>query len=297
MSKKRKPSPAIFLIPLAFIGVLGALVWGTNVAVLNPKGAIAQEQFNILIFAALLSLVVVIPVFGLTFYIARKYRAGNTKAEYSPDWDHSRLAETIWWAIPIALVTVLAVITWKTAHSLDPFRPIQSDKKPITVQVVALQWKWLFIYPEQDIAVVNQVQFPVGTPVNFEITADAPMNSFWIPQLGGQIYAMAGMQTKLHLIADEAGTYNGSSANISGSGFAGMRFKAKATSQADFDKWVQSAKASPDMLTMDVYDELAEQSTDNPVAYYSSRDENLYNTIITKYMTPGMRTTENHHGH
>lgn len=297
MSKKRKPSPAIFLILVAFVAVLGALVWGTNVAILNPKGAIAQEQFNLLVFASLLSLVVVIPVFGLTFYIARKYRADNKKAKYSPDWDHSRLAETIWWGIPIALITILAVITWKTTHSLDPFKPIQSDKKPITVQVVALQWKWLFIYPEQDIAVVNHVQFPVDTPVNFEITADAPMNSFWIPQLGGQVYAMAGMQTKLHLIADEAGTYSGSSANISGSGFAGMRFKAKASSQADFDTWVLSAKESSTALTMDTYEDLAEQSTDNPISYYSSTDKNLYTTIIMKYMTPGMRDTKDRHDH
>lgn len=294
MSKKRRPPVAIGVIS-ALIILLGALVWGANVAVLNPRGSIAQEQFDLIIFTALLSLVVVVPVFALTFFIAWKYRASNTKAKYMPEWDRSRIAETVWWLIPLGLITILAVITYVTSHKLDPFRPIVSDKKPITIQVIAMEWKWLFIYPEQDIATVNHVQFPVNTPVNFEITSDAPMNSFWIPQLGGQIYAMAGMETKLHLVADRAGKYQGSSANISGPGFAGMRFTAQASSQADFDAWVASVKRSPTRLDKDSYDALATPTQEHPVVYYSSREKELYGTVIMKYMVPGMLQTEHHH--
>ena len=132
-----------------------------------------------------LSLIVVIPVYIMLFLFAWKYREGNTKAKYSPDWDHSALLETIWWTVPLLLITILSVVTWNSSHDLDPFRPLNSSVKPVKIQVVALQWKWLFIYPEQNIASVNYVEFPVNTPVDFEITADAPMNSFWIPQVGG----------------------------------------------------------------------------------------------------------------
>src|SRR5688572_21939694 len=203
VKKKKRMSvkvAALFVLIAATTGVLTWLVLGANVAVLEPAGSIAERQRGLIIFASLLSLIVVVPVFALTFYIAWKYRASNKKAKYTPDWDHHTGIEALWWAIPLALITILSVITYKTSHELDPFRPIASDKKPLTVQVVALQWKWLFIYPEQNIASVNFVQFPEDRPVNFQITSDAPMNSFWIPQLGGQMYAMSGMNTKLHLI-------------------------------------------------------------------------------------------------
>lgn len=262
------------------------LLKGTIVAVLDPKGSIAQSQFDLIIFTTILSLVVIIPVFVMTFYIVWKYRAGNKKAAYNPDWDHSRTAEIIWWGVPLALITVLAVITWITSHSLDPYRPLESAQKPITIQVIALDWKWLFIYPEQDIASVNYIQIPEDTPINFELTADAPMNSFWIPQLGGQVYAMAGMKTKLHLLASEPGEYRGSSANISGEGFAGMKFTAKATSETDFEAWIQSVKASSAILDRASYDDLAKPSRDNPVIYYSSHDRQLYDTVMMKYMMP-----------
>lgn len=239
-----------------------------------------------MVITALLSLIVVVPVFAMTAYIAWNYREGNTKAKYQPNWDHSQLAESIWWFIPLALISILAAITWVSSHRLDPYKPLASTNNPLTIQVVALQWKWLFIYPQQDIASVNYVQLPVDTPVTFEITADAPMNSFWIPQLGGQVYAMAGMQTKLHLMASEAGNYRGSSANISGEGFAGMKFTAHASSQEDFDQWVQTAKQSPKQLGKGEYTALAKPSKDNKVATYAAADENLYHTIMMKYMAP-----------
>jgi cytochrome o ubiquinol oxidase subunit II len=255
-------------------------------AVLNTKGTIAAQQRDLMLFATALSLLVIIPVFVLTILFAYKYRETNTSAAYTPDWDTNRKLEATWWGIPILLIVILSVVTWQTTHSLDPYKPLVSDTKPITVQVVAMQWKWLFIYPEYNIATVNYLQFPEKTPVNFEITSDAPMNSLWIPQLGGQIYAMSGMSTKLHLMADSVGTYNGYSANISGAGFAGMRFVAESTNDQDFAKWVNTVQASDNKLTAQAYAELAKPSENNPVVTYSPVAKGLYGGVIMKYMVP-----------
>ncbi len=292
MNKKYKLTILVVFV-LGVAGLLGVLFFGgSNMVVLNPKGTIADKQRALMIVATLLMLLIVIPVFALTFGIAWKYRAGNTSAKYTPEWDGSHIAETIWWLVPLAIISVLAVIAWRSSHELDPYKRLDTAAKPITIQVVALNWKWLFIYPEQDIATVNVVQFPEKTPVNFEITADAPMNSFWIPQLGGQVYAMAGMKTQLHLMADGVGSYAGSSANLSGQGFAGMKFRATSSSQADFDQWVRSAKHSPNRLSKSAYKSLAKPSQNNPPAYYSARDEHLYDTVIMKYMMPVPKVQE-----
>lgn len=288
MRKKYKLilSVLILVIIAELILLLAIYLQGSNFQILNAKGTVGLQQRNLLIFAALLSLVVVIPVFAMTFFIAYKYRAGNVKADYKPDWDHNKKIEAIWWGVPIALILVLGVVTWNSSHALDPRKALNSNKKPVKVQVVALQWKWLFIYPEYNVASVNYLQFPEDTPVDFEITADAPMNSFWIPQLGGQIYAMSGMKTQLHLMANEVGDYNGSSANISGEGFARMKFIARASNQADFDSWIQSLKYSSDTLNQDAYAALAKPSKDNPPAGFVS-ESNLFDTIVMKYMEPG----------
>lgn len=262
------------------------LVNGSNIAVLNPKGIIALQERNLMSIAFVLMLLVIIPLFVFTFFIAWKYRASNTKAAYAPDSDHNTKLEFLWWAMPAVIILTLAVITWKSTHELDPYKPLKVSVRPITIQVIALQWKWLFIYPEQNIAAVNFIQFPERTPINFELTADAPMNSFWIPSLGGQIYAMAGMRTQLHLIADSPGDFAGSAAEISGRGFSGMKFIARASSQADFDAWVQSIKQSSNTLDLTEYNNLTEPSENNPVVFYSSTGENLYNKIIMKYMMP-----------
>lgn len=258
-----------------------------SIPVLEPRGTIARQERNLIYFGSLLSIIIIVPVFALTFMISWKYREANTKATYSPEFDHSRKAETIWWLIPTILIVILSVVTWNSSHQLDPFKPLASDTAPLTIQVVALDWKWLFIYPQQNIASVNMVQFPVNTPVHFVITSDAPMNSFWIPQLGGQIYAMPGMSTQLHLMASQSGSYRGSSANISGRGFADMNFTAKATSNLDFRKWVNTVKQSPNHLTADAYAELSKPSDHNTVAYYASNQPGLYDSIVIKYMTPG----------
>src|SRR3989344_605863 len=256
-----------------------------NFALFNPKGWIASEQKELIITATMLMLMAVIPVLVITFVFAWKYRAGNN-AKYAPTFDHSRLLQFTWWTALCAIIVVLSVIAWKSSYALDPRKTLKSNIKPITIQVVALEWKWLFIYPEQNIATVNFMQFPEDTPINFEITADAPMNSFWIPQLGGQMYAMSGMKTKLHLEASDPGTYRGLSSNISGEGFAGINFTAVASSNADFDTWVRTVKQSSNILNLNEYDKLAEPSKNNPVTLYSFVEDNLLDTIIMKFMMP-----------
>ncbi|QVL58307.1 MAG: ubiquinol oxidase subunit II [Simkaniaceae bacterium] len=281
-----------FITILIILLVLGAsaltafYISTHNIAMLEPKGLISDKERDLIVTCSLLMLIVVIPVLILTFVFAWRYREGNEKSKHTPDWEHNYIAEMCWWGVPFVIITILAVITWKTSHELDPFKPLAMDKKPIEIQAVALDWKWLFIYPEQGIATVNLVQFPEKTPINFEITADAPMNSFWIPQLGGQIYAMPAMRSKLHLLANEQGSYSGRSTNINGKGFSGMIFTAKSTSEEEFSQWVDSVKGSPKRLTIESYNELVKPSEYDPVSYYVLSDENLFNKIIMKYMTP-----------
>ncbi|MBU9848132.1 cytochrome o ubiquinol oxidase subunit II [Rahnella ecdela] len=273
------------------------LLSGCNTALMDPKGAIGLEQRTLILTAIGLMLIVVIPVIIMAFAFAWKYRASNTKAKYSPDWSHSNKIEAVVWTVPIIIIAILATITWKTTHSLDPFKPIVSDEKPMTVEVVSLDWKWLFIYPEQGIATVNELVIPKDVPVQFKVTSDSVMNSFFIPQLGGQIYAMAGMQTQLHLIANEAGTYKGISASFSGRGFSGMKFNTIATpTRADFDTWVAKVKSAPNQLaTTDDFNKLAAQSIDNPVEYFSVAKPGLFKEIIGKYSMHDMKAAPEGH--
>ncbi|WP_433772030.1 ubiquinol oxidase subunit II [Pseudomonas putida] len=284
MIKNRYPR-LLGLVPL--IGAL--LLSGCNMTLLNPKGQVGLDERNLIITATLLMLLVVVPVIVMTFLFAWKYRASNTSATYTPKWNHSTKIEIAVWAVPIMIIIALGYVTYKSTHALDPYRPLESDVKPVTIEVVALDWKWLFIYPEQGIATVNKIVFPAHTPINFKITSDAVMNSFFIPALGGQIYAMAGMQTKLHLIANENAEMEGISANYSGAGFTGMKFKATATTQEEFDAWVNEVKKAPKKLEQAEYAALAKQSQNNPVELYSSVTPNLFQTIVDKYegMKPG----------
>lgn len=277
----------IVLYLVALVSIVAFIALNNEVPLLEPQGMIASEQKTLLTTTALLMLLIIVPVFTLVVWISWKYRASNKKAKYSPNWDHNNLLEVIWWGFPLAIIVILAVITYISSHSLDHFKPIESDKPPVRVQVVALQWKWLFIYPEHGIAAVNEVRFPERTPVNFSITSDAPMNSFWIPSLGGQIYAMSGMSTKLHLMADKVGVYNGASANISGEGFAGMKFKAHSTSDIDFENWVHSVKRESPQLNLNEYNNLALPTENNPVKTYTLGDTKLYDKILMKYMNHG----------
>ena len=272
-------------LPLVGMMLLGGCRW----TLFDPKGQIGLEQRNLIITASLLMLLVVVPVIIMTFAFAWKYRASNTSATYAPKWSHSTKIEIAVWLVPILIIITLGYITYKSTHKLDPYRPLESDVPPITIEVVALDWKWLFIYPEQGIATVNKIVFPANTPINFKVTSDTVMNSFFIPGLGGQIYAMAGMQTKLHLIANQNAELDGISANYSGAGFTGMKFRAIATTQEDFNAWVQQAKNSPKQLERAVYEALAKPSQNNPVELYSSYTPDLFQKIIDKYegMKPG----------
>ncbi len=256
---------------------------GATVAVLEPKGMIAAKERDLIFTAIGLMSAVVLPVLVATVFIARKYRAGNTKSEYSPESGAKPGIQFAWWAYPCLVIIILSAVTWKNTHELDPHKPV-TGIKPLTIQVVALRWKWLFIYPDQNIAALNFVELPAKTPITFELTADeAPMNSFWIPQLGGQMYAMSGMVNQLNLIADSPGDFQGSAAEISGQGFAGMRFIARATSQSDFNSWVSSVKNSSQALN---YEQLVGPSENDSPAVYASVPENLYNMVVDKYSAP-----------
>ncbi|TAM00802.1 MAG: ubiquinol oxidase subunit II [Paraburkholderia sp.] len=262
---------------------LAACLSGCNMEVLDPKGSVGVAEKQLIATSTYTMLLVVIPVIALTLWFAYRYRASNRNATYAPKWAHSTAIEIVVWTIPALIILFLGILTWRSTHELDPYKPLESNVKPINVEVVALDWKWLFIYPDLGIASVNQLAVPVGTPVNFRITSDSVMNSFFIPQLGSQVYAMAGMQTRLHLIADQAGDYAGMSANYSGRGFSDMKFRTLATNQQDFDAWVQKVKASTTTLSMDQYATVSKPSEKAPVQYFSTVDPKLFTNIIAKY--------------
>lgn len=290
--RKKFLTPAKVILGSALLAVIltlatWLLIRDIDIPVLDPQGAIAKQQRDLIVFTTLLSVIVVVPVFTMLGLFAWKYREGNKTATYTPDEDGNKWLEILWWGIPVIIIGILSVITWVTTHQLDPYKPIASNVPPLKVQVVALQWKWLFLYPDHNVASVNELRIPAGTPVNFEITADAPMSAFWIPSLGSQTYAMNGMTSKLSLIADKPGTYRGTNTNINGEGYADMHFNAIAMSTRDeFNKWVDSVRGDGDnkYLTSGSYKELAEQSKANPVTYYRLDEKALYTEIMNKYM-------------
>ncbi len=274
---------------LALFGATAVYVQGTNIPILEPAGPVAVAERNVIIVTFLLCCVIVIPVFVMLLVFAWRYRAGNVDAhsEHSPDWDHDNwIAEVVWWVIPATIIAILGVIAWQSSYALDPYKPLDPGSPQLKIDVIALEWKWLFIYPQQGIATVNLVEFPANTPVHFYLTADAPMNSFWIPQLAGQIMVMPGMTTQLNLAADRTGDFNGFSGNISGAGFAGMTFTARAVSPGEFDAWVASVRASSTPLTQASYNALSQPSEYDPVTYYAPTSD-VFDPTLQKYMNPG----------
>lgn len=261
---------------IGFLALVAALAFKGGVPLLHPSGTVGAAERDLMMHTVLLMLIVAVPVYALAILIAIRYRAQNTAAKYTPDWEHSRMEEFVWWVIPFEIILVLGALTWNATHELDPSAPIVSTSAPYTVQVVALPWKWLFIYPDGNVASVGELALPAGRPVEFDITADAPMNSFWIPSLGGQIYAMAGMVTKLNLIAPVPGTYQGVSANYSGEGFGSMDFPVRVLTQEQFDAWIASAQSSPDALTDVSFAKLAEPGPAGPVRYYGTVEFNFF---------------------
>lgn len=275
---------AIILLLVLIMQPVQVFHFQEYIAVLFPKGIIALEERNLLLIIQALMFLVIIPVYILTFVFSWKYRSDNPKAKYDPDLVDNRLAEYIWWGLPLIMTLIVGSLTWFKTYELDPYKPISSEKPEMTIQAVALQWKWLFLYPEEKIASVNFLQIPTKTPVHFEITADAPMNSLWIPHLGGQIYAMPNMRTELHLVADETGDFFGSSANLSGIGFAGMHFITRASSEEEYRQWVEEAKQSGKTLNLEEYNKLAKPSENHRVEMYQLEDLNLFEQILMKYM-------------
>jgi len=280
---------------LALLPLLAAL-GGCNFVVLDPAGDVAMQQRDLVIISTILMLVIIIPVMSLTVWFAWRYRQSNKDAPYSPDWDHSTQLELVIWSAPLLIIICLGAITWMGTHLLDPYRPLDrlaagkpvtQEAKPIDVNVVALDWKWLFIYPEYGIATVNELAAPVNRPIQFKITSSSVMNSFYIPALAGQIYAMPGMETKLHAVINEPGTYRGFSANYSGAGFSGMRFTFLGMPEDGFDKWVADVKAGGGELDRAGYLQLEKPSENEPVRRYANVDPALYRAILNMCVEPG----------
>jgi cytochrome o ubiquinol oxidase subunit II len=269
---------------------------GCQTVVMSPSGDIAKQQRDLIVTSFVLMMLIVIPVIVATLVFAWRYRASNQKAHYDPDWDHSTIIELMIWSAPLLIIIALGAITWVSAHKLDPFRPLDriaagrpvpANTKPLEVDVVALDWKWLFIYPEQNLAVVNELAAPVDRPIHFNLTASTVMNSFFVPALAGQIYAMPGMQTQLQAVINKPGDYQGLSANYSGAGFSYMNFTFHGLSDADFAHWVAQAKSHGETLDQATYSALAAPSEKDPVRYYGSVEPGLYQTILNRCVHPG----------
>jgi cytochrome o ubiquinol oxidase subunit 2 len=272
------------------------LIAGCNSVVLNPSGDVALQQRDLLVRSTWLMLLIIVPVMALTIFFAWRYRASNKEAKYEPDWHHSTRLELVIWAAPLLIIICLGALTWLGTHLLDPYRPLErigqgqpvpQDVKPLEVQVVALDWKWLFIYPEQGIATINELAIPVNRPISMHITASSVMNSIYIPELAGQVYAMPSMETRLHGVLNKPGVSQGFSANYSGAGFSGMKFTVHSVSDADFDKWVQDARAGKGHLTREDYLQLAKPSENEAARRYAQVDDKLYHDILNRCVEPG----------
>jgi len=298
MNKKPRSLIRIIIPVVLTLVTIALIVWpmlaGGQYVVLDPKGPIGASQRDLIVISTILCAVIIVPVLILAAVIVWRYRdKPDNKAAYEPNWAHSTKAEVVWWTIPIIIIGILAIVTIRYTYVLEPSKPLAHEKAPITIQVSSLDWKWLFMYPEQGIATVNTLNIPADRPVKFELTADSPMNSFWIPQLGGQIYTMSGMAMTLYLQADHEGKYWGSGANFTDEHFGEMRFDVNATSDEDFDKWVTEVKQSSQELTTEGYKALAEPGTSN-VAYYSAFPEGLFQDIVTKYVVDGQSAHSKH---
>jgi cytochrome o ubiquinol oxidase subunit 2 len=290
--------PSVSRLPYWRVAVfpLAGLLAGCNMVVLNPSGDVAAQQGRLLVQSTLLMMLIIVPVIALTLLFAWRYRQSNKHAPYSPEWDHSIQLELVIWAAPLLIIIALGALTWISTHTLDPYRslrrigvdrPVASDVKPLVIEVVALDWKWLFIYPEQGIAVVNELAAPVDVPIRFRITSSTVMNSFFIPALAGQIYAMPGMETAMHAVINQPGEYEGFSANYSGAGFSGMHFRFHGVSTADFDKWVKDAKSAGNTLDRKGYLQLEKPSQREPVRRFSTVTANLYDAIVNRCVEAG----------
>jgi len=289
---------------LALLATAGLLA-GCNMTVMFPSGDVAVQQRNLVVASVALMLLVVLPVIALTFIFAWRYRASNDDAPYDPEFHHSTQLEVVIWTVPLLIIIALGAMTWIGTHTLDPYRPlariapnkpVPPDVKPLTVEVVALDWKWLFIYPDYGIASLNEMAAPANVPISFKITSSSVYNTFFVPAMAGMIYAMPGMETKLHAVMNEEGTFNGLSAHYSGSGFSRMNFGFQSLSQQGFDEWIAKARSAGETLDRDAYLKLEKPSEEEPVRYYASVENGLYEAILGLCVAPGqMCISEMHH--
>jgi cytochrome o ubiquinol oxidase subunit II len=278
--------------PLARLGSLAAITLplaGCNMIVMKPHGDIAVQQAQLIVVSTFLMLLIIVPVIALTLYFAYRYRQSNTQATYTPDWDHSTKLELVIWGAPLLIIIALGAITWISTHKLDPYRPLDridaqrpmpAGTEPLVVNVVAMDWKWLFLYPEQGIATVNEVAVPVDRPIEFRMTASTVMNAFYIPAMAGMVYAMPGMQTRLNAVLNRTGTYEGMSSNYSGAGFSDMRFRVLSLSEGDFQGWVDAQRKGGEALSRAVYQDLEKPTSREPVRRYGQVEPGLYEAVL-----------------
>ncbi|KXV31391.1 ubiquinol oxidase subunit II [Gluconobacter oxydans] len=258
---------------------------GCTVDLLQPRGPVAEMNRDVMVAEFVIMMLVVVPTCAATLYFAWKYRASNKEVEYLPTWDHSTAIEYVIWGVPAILIALLGAISWWSTHAYDPYRPLQTadNVKPLNVQVVSLDWKWMFIYPDLGIATINQLDVPTNTPLNFQITSDSVMTSFFIPRLGSMIYAMPGEQTQLHLLASESGDYLGEASQFSGRGFSDMKFRTLAMDPAQFNDWVEKVKSGSENLDDTTYPKYAAPQEAAPVQYFAHVQPDLFDGIVAKY--------------
>lgn len=270
---------------------------GCDMVVMNPAGDVARQQANLILWSTGLMLLIIIPVMVLTIVFAWRYRASNRDREYLPDWDHSTGLELVIWSAPLLIIIALGALTWLATHTLDPYRPLDrlapgqkvpATQKPLEVQVVSLDWKWLFIYPEQGIATINELVVPVNRQVRFRMTSSGVMNTFYVPAMAGMVYTMAGMETKLHAVLNKPGNFTGMSANYSGAGFSGMGFRTHAVDDAAFAQWVNKVRASDGAkLNGATYLRLEQPSERVPVTYFTGVENGLFERAVNLCVKPG----------
>lgn len=277
-----------------------------QLVLLHPEGDVARQQSDIMITTTIIIALIIVPVLIAIAVIAWRYRASNKKAKFEPEWDHSPKLELLVWAAPLLIVIAVGAISWIGTHKTDPYMkldPASSGKtadgavEPLKVDVVSLRWKWLFFYPQYGIATVNELAAPVNRPIEFKLTADAMMNSFFIPTLAGQIYTMPGMQTQLHAVIDKPGKYWGLSANFSGDGFTDMNFWFYGMKKKDFAKWVAKVRAKGSHLNVAAYEQLRQPERDAPVSYYAHFTPHLFTRILQRCVIPGQVCMSQHQAH
>ena len=288
------------------IAASAALLSGCDLVLLDPAGDVAMQQGELIIYATVLMLIIILPVMALTVFFSFHYRASNKKARFEPNWDHSVSLEIIVWALPLAIIICLAGLTWVATHRLEPYndlrrispeKPISADVTPLTIQVVSLNWKWVFIYPEQGIATVNEIATVVDRPVEFKLTSATVMNAFYIPDFAGMIYTMAAMETELNGVLNEPGEYRGFASHYNGPGFSYMDFTVHALDETGFQEWVSTVREADQTLDRDSYVALEAPTIDHAVTYYSDVDADLWRRILSMCVPRGTTCVEDLGGH